>query len=75
MKNVIHIAMSLVVAVALTACSTARPKSNVWDAYDIRHPVPAESQVPISQATQYQQYIDNDAYYTLPDGIYPADPD
>lgn len=75
MKNLIHIAVTLVVGVSLCSCGKTRAKPSVWDMYDVRHPVPATSQVPVSQATQYQQYIDNDAYYTVPDSAYPADPD
>lgn len=75
MKNRLHIVLLLIATVALSACGKARHKPDVWDMYDVRHPVPANSQVPVSQATQYKRYIDNDEYYTVPDGSYPADPD
>jgi hypothetical protein len=50
----------------LGACAVEK-KSSVWDTYDVRHPVPAASQVPDSYARQYDQYIDNDSYYAAPD--------
>jgi hypothetical protein len=58
----------------LNACGAAREKNDVWDQYDIRQPLPYDSQIPDSAAQgrnqndPYRQnpYIDNDAYYTLP---------
>jgi hypothetical protein len=60
-----------IVILALTACgcAPAKKKEEVWNQYDVRHPVPVGSQVPVSQATQYDKYIDNDAYY-IPPGAY-----
>ena len=54
-------------------CSAPKPKDDVWDLYDIRHPVPADSQIPIS-ANEYNEYIDDDIYYSPP-GAYQIDPD
>lgn len=51
----------------LVACDAAKKKASVWDNYDVRHPVPAASQVPDAYARQYDQYIDNDTYYAAPD--------
>lgn len=58
--------LTIAVLLSLAACAKERQDS-VWDLYDVRHPVPADSQVPLSQATQYDQYIDNDAYYVAPE--------
>lgn len=74
MRSIAYIALSLMVAASLAACGKARAKPSVWDMYDVRHPVPANSQVPVSQATQYDKYIDNDEYYIPPDA-YQNDPD
>ena len=63
----------------LTACGSglgSKPTS-VWDVYDYRHPVPYEAQVPVSRATTYEQYRDNDADYVAPSTwgmCYPGDP-
>lgn len=67
--------MTAAVAV-LAACGATQRKNNaVWDNYDIREPLPHDSQIPDSQAQtmrendpyrQYPQYIDNDSYYTMP---------
>ena len=72
MKTMFHIALSLVATAMLVSCAKAR-KPDVWDMHDVRHPVPADSSVPVSQATQYDQYIDNDEYYIPPDA-YQSDP-
>ncbi|MFZ4124708.1 MAG: hypothetical protein ACOYJ2_01380 [Rickettsiales bacterium] len=69
MKTIIPILIILLVS----ACAKER-KENVWELYDVRHPVPEDSKVPVSQATQYDQYIDNDSYYVPPDSYMP-DPD
>lgn len=70
-------ALSLMLVATLPACNKTRSKPSVWDMYDVRHPVPADSRVPQSEAMRYKQYIDNDAYYTSPDAtdIYNYDPD
>lgn len=75
----------IAVTAALAACgSTDRYKQNsVWDLYDVRTPVPANSGV-ISRATQYDPGnagynspnvgsvpIDNDAFYIPPTGYVP----
>jgi hypothetical protein len=49
----------------LAACSS-KPEQTVWDMYDVRHPVPAGSSVPVSRAQIYERYYDNDAYYVPP---------
>lgn len=61
-----NLVMSLL-ACMVVACSNPIPNetANVWDSYDVRHPVPAG--VPDSYARQYDQYIDNDSYYSMPD--------
>lgn len=61
----------LIAILTLTAfgCGPDKKKEDVWNQYDIRHPVPLDSRVPVSQATQYERYIDNDAYY-VPPGVY-----
>ena len=73
MKLYLQFALSAMVAVSLVACAKER-KPSVWEMYDVRHPVPADSSVPVSQATQYDQYIDNDEYYIPPES-YQVDPD
>lgn len=58
----------------LAACGAVQRKNNaVWDYYDIREPLPHNSQIPDSQAQilhdndpYRQRYIDNDSYYTMP---------
>ena len=68
---------ALSIMLFLMACGgAAKQKMSVWDIYDVRHPVPAGSAVPPSRATTYDQYIDNDAYYTPPayGTCSPADP-
>jgi hypothetical protein len=70
MRSIKHIAYPLVLVALATGCARTH-KPSVWDMYDVRHPVPADSQVPISQATQYDQYIDNDEYYTPPEAYDP----
>lgn len=49
----------------MSACDS-KPKNNVWDMYDIRHPVPAGSSVPVSRVKQMERYYDNDVYYVPP---------
>ena len=57
----------LLVMSVLSACGGASRNMSVWDIYDIRHPVPAHSSVPVSRATVYDTYTsDNDSYYTQP---------
>lgn len=69
--------MTAAVAVLAACDAVQRKRSNsaVWDHYDIRQPLPHDSQIPDSQAQtmrendpyrQYPQYIDNDSYYTMP---------
>ncbi|MCI5049037.1 MAG: hypothetical protein MRY32_01720 [Rickettsiales bacterium] len=67
-------------ALLLTACGGGgiKRQSNVWDLYDVRHPVPAGSAVPVSRAASpyYNPqppavYRDNDAAYVPPVG-YPT---
>ncbi|MBN8543530.1 MAG: hypothetical protein J0M34_04615 [Alphaproteobacteria bacterium] len=65
--------LPIFIILLVSACAKERQDS-VWDLYDVRHPVPEDSQVPVSQATQYDQYIDNDAYYQPPT-IEQYDPD
>lgn len=57
--------LHIVCCVGLTACAIEKP-SEVWESYDVRHPVPAYSQVPDGYARQYDRYIDNDSYYSAP---------
>jgi hypothetical protein len=73
MRTTLKFSLSLLAMAVLAACASKR-KPDVWDMYDVRHPVPADSSVPVSQATQYDQYIDNDEYYIPPDA-YQMDPD
>lgn len=57
----------LSIVLCVSACSgLGKKEMSVWDIYDVRHPVPAGSAVPVSRATSYEQYQDNDAYYTPP---------
>ncbi len=51
------------VLLLVIACKTTR-QNEVWDLYDIRHPVPAGSAIPASRADII--YRDNDAAYTQP---------
>ncbi len=53
-------------AMILAACIDNRPNQSVWETYDVRYPVPADSNVPVSQAPRYNNYIDNDSLYTPP---------
>lgn len=72
----------------ICSCSQASSHNNsVWDVYDIRHPVPAQSTVPVSPAanpfnqnpygyvppSQYPNgaYGDNDDVYVPPKGPIP----
>lgn len=49
---------------ALAGCAAAK-KSDVWENYDVRHPVPGYA--PDAVARQYDNApIDNDAYYQAP---------
>ena len=59
----------MILALLAFGCSPAKKKETVWSQYDVRHPVPVDSKVPVSQASQYDKYIDNDAYY-VPPGVY-----
>lgn len=61
-----NLLMIMVSAVFLVACEPAQKRDNVWDLYDVRYPVPAGSTVPVSRASVYDRYIDNDAFYTPP---------
>lgn len=54
------------VLLAAACAPSPRPGADVWDSYDIRHPLPAGSEVPDSYARQYDGVIDNDAYYSAP---------
>lgn len=74
-KAWLRIAIVTVSIAVLAACGATQRKSDVWDNYDIRNPLPHDSQIPDSQAqTMHEndpyriqpQYIDNDSYYTLP---------
>jgi hypothetical protein len=58
--------MVLLCAVAMLAACDSKPKETVWDMYDVRYPVPAGSNVPVSRASIYDRYTDNDTYYTPP---------
>ena len=49
----------------LTSCESKR-KDTVWEMYDVRHPVPAGSSVPVSRVQQMERYYDNDVYYVPP---------
>ena len=60
-RNICLIASALL----LTGCETKKQQS-VWDMYDVRYPVPAGSSVPVSRASMYDRYTDNDAFYTPP---------
>lgn len=60
----------LLVALSVVACGPSKPRHmTVWDVYDVRHPVPAGSAVPQSRATYYDQFHDNDEFYTPPVGL------
>ena len=59
------ISLYLTAALTVAACAPIR-QNEVWNSYDVRHPVPADSKVPDHYAHQYDQYIDNDTYYSLP---------
>lgn len=52
--------------VMLAVACDSKPDNTVWDMYDVRYPVPAGSAVPVSRATQYDRYTDNDEYYIAP---------
>lgn len=80
-NRLLYISTALLISTTLVGCkSAARPQSNVWDLYDVRHPVPAQSAVPVSRAQSpyygkqpvivYQPpvpaYQDNDATYAPP---------
>ncbi len=45
----------------LGACGAPQRGNDVWDSYDIRHPLPQEG-----YSHPYDQYIDNDNYYVAP---------
>lgn len=49
----------------VTTCAPPKRDADVWDHYDVRHPVSGE--VPDGYARQYDNYIDNDQYYYQPD--------
>jgi hypothetical protein len=59
---------------ALVACDTPRNQGNVWDHYDVRTPLPYDSEVPDSAVNEINRYdpyrstgpIDNDEYYFPP---------
>ncbi len=55
----------LCVFASVSACESKR-EDTVWDMYDVRYPVPAGSSVPVSRASMYDRYTDNDSYYTPP---------
>lgn len=58
--------MSAAAMLVLTACETPQKRSKVWELYDVRYPVPAGSAVPVSRASVYDRYTDNDEFYTPP---------
>ncbi len=67
-------ALLVTFCLALSACSGEAREESVWDQYDIRQPLPHDSQIPDSQAQTLQEndpyrqyrYIDNDSYYVPP---------
>jgi len=59
----------------LAACGASQRRDDVWDNYDIRNPLPHDSEVSNSNAQilhdndpyrNQPQYIDNDSYYSMP---------
>lgn len=58
----------MVTVFLVAACAGKNSNDSVWNTYDVRYPVPATSNVPVSRATQYPRYYDNDDFYTPPDG-------
>ncbi len=61
--------MLVAVLLAMSGCgrdSAIGSRGSIWNSYDVRHPVPYESQVPVSRATTYDRYQDNDDFYTAP---------
>lgn len=64
--------------IGMSACSLPTEGKEVWNTYDVRHPVRADSSVPDAYARQYDPYmpvplslglpypIDNDTYYSQP---------
>lgn len=65
MRKRVYLLMLLWVGVCLPACGVKK-QNDVWDIYDVRHPLPSGSQVPDKYARQYDNYIDNDEYYIRP---------
>ena len=60
-------AVSMVAICLVVACKDGPSrKQSVWDLYDVRYPVPQDSRVPVSRATIYDRYTDNDEFYTAP---------
>jgi hypothetical protein len=68
----------LVVCIGLAGCGQEK-KNDIWQVYDVRHPLPADATVPDSYSRQYDAYqharlmqqlqqrvIDNDLYYSRP---------
>ncbi len=64
--RILHINFLFIFLVLLLLACESKRKDTVWELYDIRHPVPAESAVPLSRATTYDRSSDYDAYYTPP---------
>jgi hypothetical protein len=64
-----HYLFPLVLGLAyvLVACSNTAQRNDVWQIYDVRHPVRADSTVPDGYARQYDRYVDHDSYYRAPD--------
>jgi hypothetical protein len=57
----------------LAACGGGNQEDQVWDQYDVRAPLPYDSQVPDSAVNQIDRYdpyryppVDNDEYYQPP---------
>jgi len=57
----------------LVGCKSEPQPPSVWEQYDVRQPLPYDSQVPDSSVNQINRYdpyryppIDNDAYYQPP---------
>lgn len=65
----------LALAAVLAACGEKK-EDNVWEQYDVRHPVPYNSQMiddDVERQRAYSPYIDNDAYYSPPAAVCPPE--
>ena len=62
-----NLTILLLATLGLAACNAPGSHNDVWDQYEVRHPLPAGSQVPDSYARQYDGMVDNDSYYVPPE--------